>query len=214
MQKPNYSADVERKRLVRLIHVAKRDLGMAEDAYRDALRAGSGGKDSSSAMTIPELEKTLSHFKRCGFKIRAKAKPSRPLAQHPEDKKIRALWLFLHELGVVNNPSEEALAGYVKRITKVDALQWINGDQSLALIESLKKWAQRYLPGKIKEKLAVLEQAVAEGRLEVTEQEAWALNGALAEAWKRESYDPQRFAWDTIATLLKNARPAAGAAGE
>lgn len=112
-----------RQRLIRLIHVAKRDLSMDDDTYRAILQR-IGKKASSADLTIPELEKVLEHLKRSGFKVRSKAKPaqakpSRPLAQDGESKKIRALWLFLHELGAVKNPSEEALAAYVKRIAGV-----------------------------------------------------------------------------------------------
>lgn len=144
-----------RKKLVRLIHVARRDLNMDEDTYRAILHQATG-KASTSDMTVPELEKTLEHFKRCGFKIRharkdkhGKTARSIPLAQDPDAKKIRALWLFLHELGLVRNKSENALAAYVKRITRVDALQWIDGDQVKIVIESLKKWAMRVLPEQV-----------------------------------------------------------------
>ena len=138
---PQPSAN-NRQRLIRLIHVAKRDLQMDDDSYR-AVLVKVAKKTSAADLTVPELERTLEHLKRCGFKVRskgkpAKAAPSRPMAQDPEAKKIRALWLFLHELGAVQNPSEEALAAYVKRITKVDALQWINGYQAETLIESMK----------------------------------------------------------------------------
>ena len=134
-----------RQRLIRLIHVAKRDLSMDDDTYRAILQR-IGKKASSADLTIPELEKVLEHLKRSGFKVRSKAKPaqakpSRPLAQDGESKKIRALWLFLHELGAVKNPSEEALATYVKRIAGVDALQWISGEQAERL--------QRGHPGEV-----------------------------------------------------------------
>ena len=136
-----------RQRLIRLIHVAKRDLSLDDDTYRSILQRF-GRKESSSDLTVPELEQVLEHLKRSGFKVRSKgkpakpkavkAKPSRPLAQDAESKKIRALWLFLHELGAVKNPSEEALAAYVKRIAGVDALQWISGEQAERLIETMK----------------------------------------------------------------------------
>ncbi|MCM1513243.1 MAG: regulatory protein GemA, partial [Oxalobacter formigenes] len=132
-----------RKKLLRLIHVARRDLRMDENTYRDILQKITG-KASASDMTVPELEKTLEHFKRCGFRIRhtikthgkRRAVSSMPLAQDPDSRKIRALWLFMHELGLVRNASERALAGYVKRITGVDALQWIDSNQANTVIES------------------------------------------------------------------------------
>jgi phage gp16-like protein len=101
-------------------------------------------------MSVPELEKVLHRLKRAGFKVRSKkpaAKSSRPLADDPQSKKIRSLWLSLHEAGAVKNPSEAALAAYVKRITGIDALQWINNEQAALVIETLKQWKRR-IPGK------------------------------------------------------------------
>jgi phage gp16-like protein len=136
----------ERSRLIRLVHIAKRDLTMDDAEYRSLLDAWVK-KDSAADMTIPELEKVLRYLKSAGFRVRKGVK-SRTLADYPEAKKIRALWLFLHQLELVKNPSEAALAAYVKRIAGVDALQWIDAAQAGRIIETLKKWAMRELPKK------------------------------------------------------------------
>lgn len=194
----------ERQRLIRLIHVAKRDLALDEDIYRTILQR-IGKKASAADLTIPELEKVLEHLKRSGFKVRSKgkptqAKPSRPLALDAESKKIRALWLFLHELDVVKNPSEEALAAYVKRIAGVDALQWINGEQSERLIETMKKWAMRFLP------LAVKELVQQAGALPLPDIERDQLNAALSNAFTRLTFDPMYSAWVSLNDVLKRGR--------
>jgi len=138
-----------RPRLIRLIHVAKRELAMDDDTYR-ALLVTCTGQDTSTHLTDTELNKVLAHMKRRGFKVRHAThkskparKPSRALAQSPQDKKIRALWLSLHKHGVVRDPSEAALAAYVKRITGVDALQWLDIQQASQIIETLKQWQLR-----------------------------------------------------------------------
>ncbi len=199
-----------RQRLIRLIHVAKRDLSMDDDTYR-AILLRIGKKASSADLTIPELEKVLEHLKRSGFKVRSKskaapkqkpeqAKPSRPLAQDLESKKIRALWLFLHELGAVKNPSEEALAAYVKRIAGVDALQWISGEQAERLIETMKKWAMRFLPQ------AVKELAPQVGTLPLSDVERGQLNAVLNKAFSRLTFDPMHSAWESLTDVLKKGR--------
>ena len=199
-----------RQRLIRLIHVAKRDLSMDDDTYRAILQR-IGKKASSADLTIPELEKVLEHLKRSGFKVRSKskaapkqkpeqAKPSRPLAQDLESKKIRALWLFLHELGAVKNPSEEALAAYVKRIAGVDALQWISGQQAERLIETMKKWAMRFLPQ------AVKELAPQVGALPLSDVERGQLNAVLNKAFSRLTFDPMHSAWESLTDVLKKGR--------
>ncbi len=207
MNKPQENQ--QRQRLIRLIHVARRDLAsvLDEDSYRAILQR-IGNKNSAADLTVPELEKVLEHMKRIGFKVRSRAKqnsksaPSRALAQDAESKKIRALWLFLHQLGAVRNPSEEALAAYVKRITGVDALQWINGAQAEHLIESLKKWAMRFLP-------AAVEQLAEEARsVPLSEQVREQLHGVLYKAFQRRTFDPMHFAWESLTDALKTAREA------
>ena len=194
-----------RQRLIRLIHVGKRELGLDDDVYR-ALLMGSVQKDSTSAMSVPELERVLERMKRSGFKVRVKAsaqpRPGRPLAQYPEAKKVRALWLFLHQLGAVKNPSEAALAAYVKRIAKVDALQWTNGNQTEALIETLKKWAMRYLPGQVREMAQTLSEAIKTGSVTLSDEELTGLRSTVGLAQTRQTFDPMQTAWDALKTAL------------
>lgn len=189
----------DRQRLIKLIHVAKRDIALDDDSYRAILQR-IGKKTSAADLTVPELEKVLEHMKRSGFKVRSKAKPSRPLALDAESRKVRALWLFMHQLGVVQNPSEAALAAYVKRITGVDALQWSSGDQAASLIETLKKWAMRFLP-------AAVEQLVQEVRsVPLSDEKRDELNAALSLAFRRQTFDPMHTAWECLTDVLNKAR--------
>lgn len=135
------------KRLIKLLHVAKRELQLDDETYRASLKLATG-KISSKEMSVRELERVLDHFKKRGFKIKIKPGRRRKLsvtATEPTDKKIRALWLEMHEQGIVHDKSEYALSRYVKRITGVDALNWINHKQAYTVIESLKKWQSRVL---------------------------------------------------------------------
>ena len=144
-----------RQRLIKLIHVGRRELGLDEPTYRTML-ASAGKADSTSAMGVPALMAVLERMKATGFKIRPKA-GDRPQTINRDASKVRALWLFLHALGAVRDPSEAALAAYVKRIAKVDDLRWARGDAVTALIETLKKWAMRFLPDAV---AALKEEAI------------------------------------------------------
>lgn len=206
-----------RQRLIRLIHVAKRDLAMDDETYRAILQR-IGNKVSSADLTVPELEKVLEYLKRSGFKVRSKAKPaqakpSRPLAQDGESKKIRALWLFLHELGVVRDPSEAALAHYVRRIGGVDDLRWNHGTRrvdsgtnpgykrrSELVIESLKAWAMRFLPQAVK---ALVPQI---GALQLSDVERSELNSVLNKAFMHLTFDPMHAAWESLNDVLKRGK--------
>lgn len=135
-----------RVRLIKLIHVARRDLAMAEDSYRAVIVGASKGRTSSSKdLRVNELEAALDHMKRCGFSVKPakKAQQSRPLANDQQSRKIRALWLSLHQAGKVRDPAESALASFVKRMTGVEALQWLTGAQASRIIENLKHWKDR-----------------------------------------------------------------------
>lgn len=132
----------KRKRLIRLIHVAKRELVMDDDTYRGILLS-IGNANSSSKLSVSKLELVLEHFKQAGFKVVPKAKVNLPLVTDPQSKKIRALWLELHSQGIVKDSSEYALSRFAKRLTGVDSLKWLTSDQASMVIESLKKWLDR-----------------------------------------------------------------------
>ncbi|MFY4004696.1 gp16 family protein [Achromobacter denitrificans] len=188
----------ERQRLIRLVHIARRELKLDTETYRAALQAATDGKkDSCSLMSAAELQQALDHFKRFGFKVRLKARPSRPVDLHATSKKIRALWLLLHDLGAIENASEEALAAYVKRITGVEALQWIDGRQAERTIESMKKWAIRFLRGGIER---MLEQA---RMLDLDQPTRKNIEIKLNLAYQRNTFDPMLEAWEALVFTLK-----------
>lgn len=191
----------DRDRLIRVIHVARRELAMDDDTYRGILQRV-GNAQSAKDLSVSNLQRVLDHMKACGFKVRPNRKPSRPLAEDPESKKIRAMWLFMHELGVVRDPSERALAAYVKRISHVDALQWTNGDQTLAVIESLKSWAMRFLPHLVRN---LAPTVLALSMIEIERQD---LQELLNEAFARGTYDPMLVAWDRLQDLQRKYRGA------
>jgi len=144
MTTPQSPSTTDRARLIRLIHVGKGQLKLEDEVYRKLLHSVTG-KTSTTEMRVDQLEDVLARLKRLGFKVRVpKAKgDQRRLAHSSQDRKIRALWLALHEAGAVRDPSEAALNAWVKRETGVEALQWVDGEQASKLIEQLKRWLKR-----------------------------------------------------------------------
>lgn len=207
--KPLTQVPDARARLVKIIHVARRELQLEEDTYRQLL-ACAGGASSTSDMDLPALESVLAHLKSKGFKVRAsvksgaktKAKPDRRQDSSASARKVRALWLFLADLGVVRDPSERALAAYCKRIAKVDDLHWARPDQMHDLIETLKKWAMRFLPAAIE---ALKVEVAAQHRRQPFAQE---LVQDLQRAVRRSldgSYDANRDAWAALTEAMNHA---------
>lgn len=126
------------------IHIAKKDLCLDDDTYR-AMLWTVARVHSSGDLDFHGRKRVLQHLKARGWKNKpaSKAKTTRQLASDQQSKMIRALWLELHAAGAVSDPSEAALASYVKRITSVDALQWLTSAQASRVIETLKKWQNR-----------------------------------------------------------------------
>jgi len=147
-----------RQSLIRLIHVAKRDLKLDDETYRAMLTA-IVGKESSADLDVPQLERVLAHMKRSGFTVRHKTRVdrprdsrhtagtlSRPIHQDAQSRKIRALWLSLRDMGAVRDASEAALGTYVRRIARIDSLSWLSAEQASRVIETLKQWQARIEP--------------------------------------------------------------------
>ncbi|GAO72707.1 gp16 family protein [Comamonas sp. E6] len=186
-----------RNRLIKLIQVARRDLNLDEPNYRAILFA-QGGDESLAALPIDGMQKVLDYLKAQGFKVR-KTRTDRKQATGIDARKVRALWLFLHELGAVHDPSEAALTAYVKRMVKVDDVQWMrSGRRVETVIESLKKWAMRYLPGAV----ATLKEEVRDRYHKGLMSEAQ--TGCAARGFERstqgEGFDVQWEAWENLRT--------------
>lgn len=187
-------AAAQRQRLVKIIHVARRELHMDEPTYRQVLLT-SGKADSTSAMQTPALTAVLEHMKRCGFKVRAKAGDRRQ-ASSVDARKVRALWLFLHELGAVRDPSEAALAAYVKRIARVDDLAWARDEAITDLIETLKKWAMRYLPDAVAKLQA---EAIERHRVQpFGPEQCKAFEAATLYLQRGQGFDKHWWAWEAL----------------
>jgi phage gp16-like protein len=139
-----------RSGLIGKIHVAKAQLGLDDDTYRAMLKRVTG-KESSASCSISQLEGVKAELVNLGWKPAKRAHPragKRPLADGEIAGKLRALWISGYHLGVVKDPSEAALAAFVKRATGgkkrgVDALQWLTADDARKAIEALKAWLAR-----------------------------------------------------------------------
>ncbi|WP_038907920.1 gp16 family protein [Dickeya oryzae] len=137
---------MNKNQLIKLIHIAKRDLHLDDDTYRQLL-ANTTGKNSTRDMAVPQLVVVLEAMKRRGFKVKPTKKTvtGRKLDDAPQSRKIRSLWLEMADKGIVRDRSEAAMAAFVRRETGIDGLQWLNSEQASHVIEKLKKWQHREL---------------------------------------------------------------------
>lgn len=68
-----------RKKVLAQIHIARKQLALEEDTYRQMIATVTGGKRSCSGCSVAELYQVLQHLKDRGFK----ARPKKRVAQHP-----------------------------------------------------------------------------------------------------------------------------------
>jgi phage gp16-like protein len=125
------------------VHVAKKQLGLDDAAYRDVVTRITG-TDSSAAASDAALHRLLAEFARLGFRA------TRPVrrSDKPNVRLIAALWADLAPY--VDDPSAEALRAFVRRQTHtrmhpdgMDAPEFLDGVQANRVIEGLKAWLAR-----------------------------------------------------------------------
>ena len=133
----------KKTKLIQLIHVGKKQLGLDDDLYREVLESCTG-KTSSKLLSIPQLESVLTRMKQLGFQVESKDKAGvKNLADDAQSKLIRHLWLQLHNAGQVRNSSEKALAKFVENKVGVSALQFLSTKNADMIITHLRQWCKR-----------------------------------------------------------------------
>ncbi|PVX80033.1 gp16 family protein [Paraburkholderia unamae] len=112
------------------IHIAKQQLGLDDETYRVMLRSV-GDVDSARDLTPASAARVLAHLERSGFKPTGGGRRPRVAAGRAAQlAKIEAL---LADAG----RSWDYVNGMVKRICKVDAIEFCNGDALAKLIAAL-----------------------------------------------------------------------------
>lgn len=128
----------QRRAMIAKVHVARKQLAIMEDDYRQGLFERTG-KTSLTECTDREIATVLEWLKTKGFR----PLPRPGVARHPMAQKARALWISLYHLGVVHNASEHALEAFAKRQLGCERLVWARQSDAYKLIEALKSMAVR-----------------------------------------------------------------------
>ncbi len=130
----------DKRPLLAKIHIAKAQLNLDNDQYRDIVRRVTG-KDSAAQCRYSQLVDLINEFKSLGWKTEKK----KAFRRAPSDgiKKIYALWGKLQALGAVQSTDKTALDAFVKKYTGIDSVQWLQPAQQQKIIEILKQWIKR-----------------------------------------------------------------------
>jgi len=139
-----------RSTMIAKIHVAKKQLALAEESYRDVLVRVTQ-LDSTSRMTEGQLERVLKEFERLGFRPTTKRTGTSKQAQI---RMIHAVFADIVALGGVTGEGPEAAAAalraFVVRQTKTKAnpqgvsdAKWLDSTSANKVLEGLKGWRTR-----------------------------------------------------------------------
>jgi len=140
------TTSIRHKKLA-LIHVARRDLGLDEQRYRDILLEATG-LDTCRELSLDELDRVLDCMRLLGWAPAPPRGRYSPASRHKEPgtktqaDKIRAMWISLHRAGVVRNPSEASLAKFCKRLTGKHTPDWLSAREATIVIQALTAWAR------------------------------------------------------------------------
>lgn len=124
-----------RRRDLAAIHIAAKQLGLDDDAYRALLREVAG-VESARDLDAAGRRAVLARLGRSNVtSIRD--------WRTPRIAKARALWDALARAGVIRAPGEGAWLRFCARQTGVARPQWATSDGLNRLIEALKSWCDR-----------------------------------------------------------------------
>ncbi len=135
-----------RATMIAKVHLAKKQLALADESYRDILRRVTG-QESAGALDERDLDRVLAEFKRLGWK----PKPNRTgTSKHAQIRMIHAVWADLCKLGIDAEDEAAALRAFVARQTKTAANPagvsdpaFLDSHQANKVLEGLKAWRTR-----------------------------------------------------------------------
>jgi phage gp16-like protein len=125
------------KTVLAKVHVAKKQLALDDDTYRAMLRSVAG-VESAKDLTPEGAAKLLRHMERCGFQP-IKSAHRRPRVAASRSAQLGKIEALLADAG----RPWEYINGMVKRICKVDAIEFCDGEMLGKLIAALQADAKR-----------------------------------------------------------------------
>jgi len=135
----------DRRAMISKIHLAKKQLALAEESYRAILQRITG-LNSAGKMRVDELEMVLREFARLGWR----AKPATKRSAQPQIRMIHAVWADICKLQ--GRGDEAALRAFVRRQTRteehpdgVDSPNFLTAPLANRVLEGLKAWRARLI---------------------------------------------------------------------
>lgn len=134
---------MNRRALIAKVHIAKKQLVLDDDVYRQVLERVTGRR-SAGDIDDAGLVSVLAEFRRLGWQP-ASNQTRPPRSRNPHVRKVWAVWKALCLSGAVRSPTRAALRAFVLSQTEVSDPEWLTPEQANQVIEALKAWRVRHL---------------------------------------------------------------------
>lgn len=121
------------RRQLAVVHLAKKQVGMTDDEYRDLL--GSVGVESSKDLDKKGFSVVMKHFEQIGFKSKSKFRPGNTMETLPANKKpyVKKIEAILQELKL----KREYADGIARNRFGVDRYHWLDTQQLRKVMQML-----------------------------------------------------------------------------
>jgi len=136
-RQPVAAAEARTRAMRQKCQIARKQLRLDEDTYRDVLRRVTG-QASSTDCGPSQLDALLAEFRRLGWKP---ARGGKAPSGKPQVRKIYAIWRGLAPY--VEDASDSALRGFVHRQTGRDAPEFLTAPEANKVVEGMKAWLAR-----------------------------------------------------------------------
>jgi len=135
-----------RKTKLSLIHIAKKNSGIADDAYRILLEGAAGVNSAADIEFEYQFNAVMKAFENLGFKSTQRSGGKKPRPQWTDEwggtedqrAKIEVLWQ-----NNARNKTEKALRAFIKRIAKVDHPRFLTVELARKVILALQAMARK-----------------------------------------------------------------------
>jgi phage gp16-like protein len=134
------------RKWIQILHIARKQCGLDEEAYRALLSGAAGVGSSGDITTWKQYNDCLTAFKKLGFKVQSKTsrksnlKETEPqqgrseyMISSRQEYYIRGLWDLASRV-----KNEVSLRGMIKRIGGVDNIQWLTKENAGKVILALR----------------------------------------------------------------------------
>lgn len=130
-------AQAKRKQLMAQIHIAKNQLNMDDDNYRDVLKHITG-KDSCREMKTSELVDVVKEMKRLGFKPSSTDRSVKKHGKKPSVTQSKEALISKIEAMIADlNLSWDYVHGMANRMFAIERVQWLDEQKLYKLTQAL-----------------------------------------------------------------------------